>query len=207
MQKVVGIFIFDDVEVLDFCGPFEVLSVTRLDEDKRAETISPFDVKLISATKDVVITKGNMKIVPDFDFETCPKLDILVIPGGSGTRKLMYDEKVLDFVRKKAKEVELLTSVCTGSLILANAKLLEGLNATTHWKSLQRMEDEFPNIKVSKDKHYVEDKNIISSAGISAGIDMALYIVKKYFGEELSRATAKHMEYPYLEENKRKVKI
>lgn len=207
MQKVVGIFIFDDVEVLDFCGPFEVLSVTRLDEDKRAETISPFDIKLISATKDVVITKGNMKIVPDFDFETCPKLDILVIPGGSGTRKLMYDEKVLDFVRKKAKEVELLTSVCTGSLILANAKLLEGLNATTHWKSLQRMEDEFPNIKVSKDKHYVEDKNIISSAGISAGIDMALYIVKKYFGEELSRATAKHMEYPYLEENKRKVKI
>ncbi|MDN5064067.1 DJ-1/PfpI family protein [Aliarcobacter butzleri] len=207
MQKVVGIFVFDDIEVLDFCGPFEVLSVTRLDESKRLETLSPFDVKLVAMTKDVIFTKGNMKIIPDFDFKTCPKLDILIVPGGMGTRKLMYDEKVLEFVNQKAKEVELLTSVCTGSLILASAKLLDGVNATTHRKSLQRMEDEFKNVKVCKDKHYVEDGNIISSAGISAGIDMALYIVKRYFGENVSRATAKHMEYPYLEENKRRIEI
>ncbi|KLD96768.1 DJ-1/PfpI family protein [Aliarcobacter butzleri] len=207
MQKVVGIFVFDDIEVLDFCGPFEVLSVTRLDESKRLETLSPFDVKLVAMTKDVIFTKGNMKIIPDFDFKTCPKLDILIVPGGMGTRKLMYDEKVLEFVNQKVKEVELLTSVCTGSLILASAKLLDGVNATTHWKSLQRMEDEFKNVKVCKAKHYVEDGNIISSAGISAGIDMALYIVKRYFGENVSRATAKHMEYPYLEENKRRIEI
>ncbi|WP_026804727.1 DJ-1/PfpI family protein [Aliarcobacter lanthieri] len=207
MQKVVGIFVFHDIEVLDFCGPFEVLSVTRLDEIKRAETLSPFDVKLISIKKEVIFTKGNMKIIPDFDFEDCPKLDILIVPGGMGTRKLMYDEKVLDFVKQKSKEVELLSSVCTGSLILANAKLLEGVQATTHWKSLQRMEEEFKNVKVCRDKHFIEDKNIISSAGISAGIDMALYIVKKYFGEKVSRATAKHMEYPYLEENKRRIEF
>lgn len=207
MQKVVGIFVFNEVEVLDFCGPFEVLSVTRVDESKRLETISPFDVKLIAFSKDIVLTTGGMKVVPDFDFETCPKLDILIVAGGMGTRKLMYDEKVLDFVQKKAKEVELLTSVCTGSLILANAKLLENFSATTHWKSLDRMEDEFKNVKVCRDKHFVEDGNIISSAGISAGIDMALYIVKKYFGEEVSRATAKHMEYPYLEENIRRIEI
>ncbi|WP_419677654.1 DJ-1/PfpI family protein [Aliarcobacter lanthieri] len=205
MQKVVGIFVFHDIEVLDFCGPFEVLSVTRLDEIKRAETLSPFDIKLISIKKEVIFTKGNMKIIPDFDFEDCPKLDILIVPGGMGTRKLMYDEKVLDFLKQKSKEVELLSSVCTGSLILANAKLLEGVQATTHWKSLQRMEEEFKNVKVCRDKHFIEDKNIISSAGISAGIDMALYIVKKYFGEKVSRATAKHMEYPYLEENKRRI--
>lgn len=198
MQKVVGIFVFDDVEVL---------SVTRLDEEKRLETLSPFDVKLIAITKDVITTKGNMKVVPDFDFETCPKLDILIVSGGAGTRKLMYDEKVLDFVKKKAKEVELLASVCTGFLILANAKLLEGLYATTHWKSLKRMEDEFKNVKVCKDKQYVEDGNIITSAGISAGIDMALYIVKKYFSQEVAKSTAKHMEYPYLEENKRKIEV
>ncbi|QKF59726.1 DJ-1/PfpI family protein [Aliarcobacter lanthieri] len=207
MQKVVGVFVFHDIEVLDFCGPFEVLSVTRLDEMKRAETLSPFDVKLISIKKEVIFTKGNMKIIPDFDFEDCPKLDILIVPGGMGTRKLMYDEKVLDFVKQKSKEVELLSSVCTGSLILANAKLLEGVQATTHWKSLQRMEEEFKNVKVCRDKHFIEDKNIISSAGISAGIDMALYIVKKYFGEKVSRATAKHMEYPYLEENKRRIEF
>ncbi|MFV7791147.1 DJ-1/PfpI family protein [Aliarcobacter lanthieri] len=207
MQKVVGIFVFDDIEVLDFCGPFEVLSVTRLDETKRLETLSPFDVKLISIKKEVIFTKGNMKIIPDFDFEDCPKLDILIVPGGMGTRKLMYDEKVLEFVKQKSKDVELLSSVCTGSLILANAKLLEGVQATTHWKSLQRMEEEFKNVKVCRDKHFVEDKNIISSAGISAGIDMALYIVKRYFGEEVSRTTAKHMEYTYLEENKRRIEI
>ncbi|MBL3519397.1 DJ-1/PfpI family protein [Arcobacter lanthieri] len=207
MQKVVGIFVFDDIEVLDFCGPFEVLSVTRLDETKRLETLSPFDVKLISIKKEVIFTKGNMKIIPDFDFEDCPKLDILIVPGGMGTRKLMYDEKVLEFVKQKSKEVELLSSVCTGSLILANAKLLEGVQATTHWKSLQRMEEEFKSVKVCRDKHFVEDKNIISSAGISAGIDMALYIVKRYFGEEVSRTTAKHMEYSYLEENKRRIEI
>ncbi|MFX4209268.1 DJ-1/PfpI family protein [Aliarcobacter butzleri] len=207
MQKVVGIFVFDDIEVLDFCGPFEVLSVTRLDESKRLESLSPFDVKLVAMTKDVIFTKGNMKIIPDFDFKTCPKLDIFIVPGGMGTRKLMYDERVLEFVNQKANEVELLTSVCTGSLILASAKLLDGVNATTHWKSLQRMEDEFKNVKVCKDKHYVEDGNIISSAGISAGIDMALYIVKRYFGENVSRATAKHMEYPYLEENKRRIDL
>ena len=128
MQKVVGIFVFDDIEVLDFCGPFEVLSVTRVDESKRLETLSPFDVKLVSITKDIVLTTGGMKVVPDFDFETCPELDILIVPGGMGTRKLMYDERVLEFVNKKAKEVELLTSVCTGSLILASAKLLDGVN-------------------------------------------------------------------------------
>ncbi len=207
MQKVVGIFIFDEVEVLDFCGPFEVLSVTRVDEEKRLETISPFDVKLIAPSKDIVLTTGGMKVVVDFDFETCPKLDILIIAGGMGTRKLMYDEKVLNFVQKKAKEVELLTSVCTGSLILANAKLLENKNATTHWKSLNRMKNEFKNIKVCFDKQFVEDGNIISSAGISAGIDMALYIVRKYFGENISKSTAKHMEYTYLEENIRKIEF
>lgn len=158
-------------------------------------------------TKDIVSTTGGMKIVPDYDFETSPKFDILIVPGGMGTRKLMYDDNVLNFIKEKAKEVELLSSVCTGSLILANAKLLEDISAITHWKSLQRMEDEFKNVKVYKDKNYVENGNIISSAGISAGIDMALYIVKKYFGEEVSRATAKYMEYPYLEDNKRKIDI
>ena len=207
MQKTVGILVFNDIEVLDFCGPFEVLSVVRLDESKRGETLSPFDVKLVSMTKEVVFTKGNMKVIPDFDFETCPKLDILIVPGGMGTRKLMYDKNVLNFIQQKAKEVELLTSVCTGSLILANAKLLEGINATTHWKSLERLENEFKNVKVCFDKHFVEDGNIITSAGISAGIDMALHIVKRYFGKEVAKATAIHMEYPYILENKRRVEI
>lgn len=205
MQKQVGILIFENIEVLDFCGPFEVLSVVRLDEKKRMETLSPFDVKLIAPTKEVVVTKGGMKVIPDFDIHDCPPLDILIVPGGMGTRTLMYNEEILNFVRAKAKEVELLTSVCTGSLILANAQLLDGLEATTHWKSLNRMKEEFPHVMVCTDKHFVEDGNVISSAGISAGIDMALYILKRYFGKEVARSTAQHMEYPYLEVNERKV--
>lgn len=207
MQKTIGIFIFNDIEVLDFCGPFEVLSVARLDELKRLETTSPFEVKLIAQTIEPIITTGKMRVLPDYDFETCPKLDILIIPGGMGTRKLMYDENVLNFVKEKAKDVELLTSVCTGSLILANADLLKGVEATTHWKSLQRFEDEFKDVNVNWDKHFIEDGNIITSAGISAGIDMALYIVKRYFGEKVSRDTAKFMEYKYLEENVRKIEF
>ena len=202
---MLGIFIFNNIEVLDYCGPFEVLNVIRLDEEKRFKTDSPFDVKLIAPSEDVVITRGGMKVLPDYSFDNCPKLDIIIIPGGLGTRELMYDKTVLEFVKEKAREVELLTSVCTGSLILANAGLLEGVESTTHWKSLDRMEDEFKNVKVNKTKHFVEDGNIITSAGISAGIDMALYIVKRYFGETVSRNTAKYMEYPYLEENIRKV--
>ncbi|MDD3055249.1 MAG: DJ-1/PfpI family protein [Aliarcobacter sp.] len=90
-------------------------------------------------------------------------------------------------------------------MILANAKLLDGVESTTHWKSLERMENEFKNVKVCKNKHFIEDGNIITSAGISAGIDMALHIVKRYFGEEVAKATAKYMEYPYMIENKRKI--
>ena len=205
MQKTIGIFIFNDIEILDFCGPFEVFSVARLDELKRLETTSPFEVKLIAQTIEPIITTGGMKVLPDYDFDTCPKLDILIVSGGMGTRKLMYDENVLNFVKQKAKEVELLSSVCTGSLILANAQLLKGIEATTHWKSLQRFEDEFKDVNVNWNKHFVEDRNIITSAGISAGIDMALHIVKRYFGERVSRNTAKHMEYKYLEENVRKI--
>jgi transcriptional regulator GlxA family with amidase domain len=205
MKKTVGILIFNDVEVLDFCGPFEVLSVVRVDEEKRLESSSPFDIKLIAPTKETITTRGGMRVLPDYSLKDAPSLDILIVAGGMGTRKLMYDREVLEFVKKKETEVELLTSVCTGSLILANAKLLDGLSATTHWKSLDYMQNEFKDVKVCFDKNFVEDKKFISSAGISAGIDMTLFIVKKYFGEDIARNTAKHMEYPYIKNSDRKI--
>jgi len=207
MQKKVGILIFDDVEVLDFCGPFEVLTLLRLDENKRTTSVSPFDVKLISPKKELVITKGGMKVLTDYTFKDSFTLDILIVAGGFGTRELMYNKDVLEFVKRKAKEVELLSSICTGALILANAKILDGYKATTHWKSLKRMKTEFKDVKVCFDKSVVEDRDIITSAGISAGIDMALYIIKKYFGEKLAKNTAKHMEYQYMESNKRKIEF
>lgn len=204
-SKRVGIVIFDDVEVLDFCGPFEVFSVTRLDEAKRREEPSPFEVVLIAEFPGVVTTTGGMKVTPDYAFDNCPKLDVLVVPGGWGTRREAENQRMIGFIRKRAPELTKLTSVCTGSLLLATAGLLDGLPATSHWRFLDQMRESFPNVAIEYGQHVVEDGNVITSAGISAGIDMALRVVERYHGEEIARATARHMEYPYPKDNKRRV--
>lgn len=204
-RKTVGILIFDDVEVLDFCGPFEVFSVTRLDEENRREEPSPFEVKLIAQTEDVVTTTGGMRVMPDFVLEDCPKLDILLVPGGYGTRRESGNEALLEWISARAGEVGTLASVCTGSMLLGEANLLKGLRATTHWQSLDRMRDAFPNVTVVRDEHFVEAGDVMTSAGISAGIELALRLVAKYHGEEVARNTARYMEYPYPEGNARRI--
>jgi len=130
-RRQLGILLFDQVEVLDFCGPFEVFSVTRLVEGSHQEAPSPFQVSLISQSGAPVLTTGGMQVLADFSFENCPELDILLVPGGWGTRQEMFNETLLDFVRTRAPRVEILASVCTGALILASAGLLDGLPATT----------------------------------------------------------------------------
>lgn len=205
--KRVGIVLFEDAEVLDFCGPFEVFSAARLNEEKRREEPSPFEVLLVAEHPDPVIATGNMKVVPHVTFKDCPCLDILVVPGGWGTRKELNNLVLLDWLRTRAAEVETLTSVCTGSMLLGFAGLLNGLHATTHWRSLDWMRDSFPAVTVEYGKHVVEDGRVLTSAGISAGIDMALRVVARYFGEEIARATAKHMEYPYPDSNARRIRL
>ncbi len=204
-RKRVGILIFDDVEVLDFCGPFEVFSVTRLDEERCREEPSPFEVSLVAEGEGSVTTTGGMKVIPDFAPETCPPLDILIVPGGWGTRKEAGNASLLAWVSARAKEVETLASVCTGSMLLGEAGLLTGRRATTHWQSLDRMRDAFPNVEVAYGEHVVEDGDTITSAGISAGIDLALRLVARYHGEKVARNTARYMEYPYPEDNVRRV--
>src|SRR5262245_56940154 len=108
-RKRVGIVIFPDVEVLDFCGPFEVFSVTRLNEERRREEPSPFEVILIAPSKDVVAAAGGLRVLPDYDLEEAPALDILVVPGGWGTRSRIHDQRLLNWIAAKAREVELLT--------------------------------------------------------------------------------------------------
>ncbi len=206
-RKRVGIVLFENIEVLDFCGPFEVFSVTRLNEERRREEPSPFEVLLVAEKNDPVITTGGMKVIPDHIFDNCPKLDILVVPGGWGTRKELKNPTMLNWLRIRASEVETLTSVCTGSMLLGFAGLLDGRRATTHWRSLNWMRESFPAVTVEYDKHVVEDGSVITSAGISAGIDMALKVVARYCGKDIARATAKHMEYPYPDNNARRIKF
>lgn len=191
--------------MLDFCGPFEVFSVTRINEDKRREEPSPFDVILVAEKLATVVTTGGMKVIPDHSFESCPKLDILVVPGGWGTRNELHNSVMRDWLRNRATEVETLTSVCTGSMLLGSAGLLNGLHATTHWRSLDWMRDSFPLVKVEYDSHVVVDGRVFTSAGISAGIDMALRVVARYFGEGVARATARHMEYGFSEDNTHRI--
>lgn len=206
-RKQVGIILFENVEVLDFCGPFEVFSVTRLNEEKRREALSPFNVFLVAETKEPVLATGGMKVLPDYDLDDCPRLDVLVVPGGWGARKEMNNDHLLRWIANRSRRVETLTSVCTGALLLGKAGLLDGKRATTHWRSLDLLQELFPRTAVEKQLHVVEDDALLTSAGISAGIDMALKVVSRYFGEAIARATAKHMEYPFPERNARRISL
>ena len=204
-RKRVGILIFPDVEVLDFCGSFEVFSVTRLDEAKRREEGSPFEVLLVAERSDPVTTTGGMRVLPDHTLESCPRLDLLVVPGGWGTRTEIKNRRLLDWIAARAGQVETLTSVCTGAMLLGHAGLLDGRRATTHWRSLDWMRESFPAVTVEDALRVVEDGNVITSAGISAGIDMALRVVARIHGEAIARNTARHMEYPFPDDNRRRV--
>jgi transcriptional regulator GlxA family with amidase domain len=204
-RRRVGILVFDDVEVLDFCGPFEVFSVTRLDESRRREDPSPFEVVLIVERAGIVTASGGLKVTPDHTLERCPPLDVLVVPGGWGTRREIHNPALLEWIATRGRDVDTLTSVCTGAMLLGHAGLLDGRRATTHWRSLGWMRESFPAVTVETELHVVEDGNVFTSAGISAGIDMALRVVARYHGEDVARATARHMEYPYPDDLGRRV--
>lgn len=204
-RRRVGILIFPNVEVLDFCGPFEVFSVTRLDEARRREEPSPFEVVLVAERPETVIATGGLKVTPDHTLDDCPPLDVLVVPGGWGTRAEIGNRRLLEWIATRGRGVETLASVCTGAMLLGHAGLLTGRRATTHWRSLDWMQESFPAVTVVRDLHVVEDGTLLTSAGISAGIDMALRVVGRYHGEAIARATARHMEYPYPDDNRRRV--
>lgn len=205
-QATVGIVVFDDVEVLDFCGPFEVFSAVRLEEPRRQEP-SPFDVGLVAETGGPVTTTGGMAVTPRWSFDDCPVLDLLLVPGGRGVRRQLENPRILDWLRERSGEVERLCSVCTGSLLLGAAGLLDGRRATTHWRSLDRMREMLPAVEVVRDKHFVRDGSVWTSAGISAGIDMSLRIIAGIHGEAIARATARYMEYAWPESDGRRISV
>lgn len=204
-RRRVGILVFPEVEVLDFCGPFEVFSTTRLDESRRREDPSPYEVLLVAEDRGVAVASGGLKVVPDQTPDDCPPLDVLVVPGGWGTRREITNERLLAWIATAAGRAGTLASVCTGSMLLGAAGLLDGRRATTHWRALPWMRESFPAVTVVEDQHVVEDGDLFTSAGISAGIDLALRVVARHHGEAIARATARHMEYPFPDDNARRV--
>ena len=201
----VGILVFPEVEILDFAGPFEAFSVTRLNEERRYEEASPFEVSLIAESLEPVRASGGLRVLPDFTLEKCPPLSILVVPGGMGTRVEVDNARLIDWIRAQARATAIVASVCTGSFLLAKAGLLDGLTATTHWRSLDRFQQAFPAVGVDRDQHVVVEGRILTSAGVSAGIDMALRVIARLHGEPVARSSAKHMEYPYPDSNARRI--
>jgi len=191
-QWKVGILLFNEVEVLDFAGPFEVFSITTSPEGN----VKPFEVRTIAQTLEVIRARNGLQVVPDYCFADNPSFDILIIPGGYGAEEIeIHNDVVLSWIKEQKPKVSLMTSVCTGAFLLAKAGLLEGKKATTHWIDIDRLEKEFDTITIERDVKYVDEGSIMTSGGVSAGINMSFHIIKKLLGEEIARTTAKRMEY------------
>jgi transcriptional regulator GlxA family with amidase domain len=193
MTRNVAILIFDEVEVLDFCGPFEVFGVTGL----RSGDEHPFHVYTVAEKVGPVSARNGLSVNPAYTVAECPPPDILLVPGGYGTRRQIHNEMLVNWVKAQAERVELLLSVCTGALVLAKAGLLEGLSATTHCAAFDELKVLAPNTTLCPNERYVDNGKIILSAGISAGIDMSLYVVARLLGEEQANETARYMQYDY----------
>jgi transcriptional regulator GlxA family with amidase domain len=191
-SRNVAILIFDEVEVLDFCGPFEVFSVTG-----RREDLNPFNVYTVAEKGQPILARNRLSVIPSHTIRDCPQPGILVVPGGLGTRKEMYNPVLIDWIKSCSEKAELVLSVCTGALLLAKAGLLEGLGATTHHGAIDLLKKAAPNTSVQANKRIVDNGRIIVSAGISAGIDMSLYVVAKLLGKDQALDTAQYMEYDW----------
>ncbi len=195
--RTVGILIFDEVEVLDFCGPFEVFSVARATEKTNRDR-PLFNALIIAEQASVVRCRGGLLVQPHHTIVDHPPLDILVVPGGQGTRRERTNQSLLDWIATQDQRTSLTTSVCTGAFLLAASGLLDGRRATTHWGSIDWLREHHPAVDVRSDERVVNEGRIITSAGVSAGIDMALAIVARLHGRATAEATARQMEYDAL---------
>ncbi|HET9135173.1 MAG TPA: DJ-1/PfpI family protein [Candidatus Kapabacteria bacterium] len=188
----VAILIFPDAEVLDFAGPFEVLNVANRVAGKEL-----FTVVLIAERKEVVVARNGFRVLPEYSIDEEVAIDVLIIPGGPGRVEQMKNKKLLQWVNNTVVKTEWLMSVCTGAFILAEAGLLRGLQATTHWGNYDEFENNYPGIELKRDVRYTENHKIWTSGGISAGIDMMLQFISKLHGKELAEKTAKRMEFKF----------
>ncbi|MEM9216719.1 MAG: DJ-1/PfpI family protein [Cyanobacteria bacterium P01_F01_bin.150] len=196
-RQTVGILLFPNVEVLDFAGPYEVFSRTRLVagiDSRRDQASAPFQVFTVAKTKDAIAATGGLMVIPDYDFTSVPDIDLLVVPGGFGTRPLLDDQDVLNWIYSTSQRASLTTSVCTGALLLAKLGLLANRKATTHWGAIDFLASIDPSITVEQEQRVVND-GIFTSAGVSAGIDMAFAVVEALHGKAVADEAAHYIEF------------
>lgn len=195
----IGIYIYDEAEVLDFSGPFEVFSVASrfLEEDEK------FNVFLISENDTPVKARGSYSVNSSYTISNHPSLDVLVVVGGVHTYE-MEKKNVISWIARQNKKVQIISSVCTGAFLLAKAGVITNEKVTTHWEDIIELRKEFPSLDVVENVRWVDEGRLITSAGISAGIDMSLHLVSKLQNEELAIETAKQMDFDWTKNSKGK---
>ena len=199
MSCNVGIFVFNDVEVLDFAGPYEVFTTaSRVFKRQQPDSPDPFTVFTVAQSTTSVRARAGLKVFPDYDLLNHPKIDLLLIPGGVVTSELEKPELIRWIVAAAGKS-RLTASVCTGAFLLARAGLLDGKSVTTHWEDIGDLRAMFPTVKVLEQVRWVDEGTVVTSAGISAGIDMSLHLVERFVDRELAKRTARQMEFDWTE--------
>ncbi|MEX6457495.1 DJ-1/PfpI family protein [Moraxella osloensis] len=188
----VGICLFDEVEVLDFAGPFEVFSLA---ENEQGEKL--FNVIVISQNN-VIKARNGLTVLADYNLTNHPKIDVLVIPGGYGAEQIeIHNTVLLEWIKQQSNQVSILLSICTGVFLLAKIGLLDNLKATTHWMDVAQIQKDYPKIEVVTNQRYVDNGKIITSGGISSGIHASLYTVAKLSKIAMANETAKRMEFDF----------
>jgi len=201
-MRNVGIYVYDDVEVLDFAGPFEVFSTaSRVFRRTEPGAEPPFEVFTVGASRSPVSARGGLVVEPRYSFTDHPALNVLLVPGGVVTAELDRP-RVIAWVAARAATAELTASVCTGAFLLARAGLLKGKSATTHWDDVADLRAMAPATRVVPGVRWVEEGALITSAGISAGLDMSLHIVARLAGRDLAVRTARQMDYEWRDEGR-----
>ena len=187
-MTTIGIVAFDDAEELDFVGPWEVFGMARKLRDQG-------DRLLLIAERDAPVRCAKlMRVLPDLTFAQAPRLDVLLVPGGVGTRREVKNAPMIDFLRRAGSQAQWVTSVCTGSLLLHEAGFARGKKVTTHWTFLEQLRDR-GEVTVLENERYVVDGNLVTAAGVSAGIDMALWLTGRLWGDDFARKVQKQIEY------------
>jgi len=196
-MTTIGMLIFEGAEELDFVGPWEVFTMAaKVRDDIRVVTIA-------ERAGPVACAKG-MRVLPDHTLGDAPEIDVVLVPGGIGTRREVDNPVVIDWLRKIAPRLDWVTSVCTGALLLCGAGFATGRRVTTHWAFIDDLRKRYPDVEVLADVRYVRDGNLCTAAGVSAGIDLALWLTGQIWGIDTARKTQRAMEYdpapPYAAE-------
>lgn len=199
MTRTVGILMYDEVEALDFAGPYEVFTTaTRMQARLAPDAPPPFSVCTVSRDGGRVKARAGMVVDADHAFHTAPPIDVLLVPGGVHDAA-MRDPATLDLLARRAAQAEIVASICTGAFLLAAAGIAPDAPLTTHWEDLDDLRRAFPSRRVVADVRWVEHDRVISSAGIAAGIDMSLHLVERLAGRALAERTARQMDVRWLD--------